>query len=100
MLTIYCTSITGRGCSFESLFYVRQDFAHPAADRTLQYDNRQARGVLAECAPSITDPAARARLEAASSRAWARIDAVSHGFRAQVSVLGPPADPPYQKKCV
>ena len=50
-----------------------EDFSHPGLDRILQWDLRYGRAVVAELIPYVADPLHRARLEAASREAWARI---------------------------
>ena len=47
-----------------------QDFAHPAADRRLQFDLRHAPAVLAAFRRDVACPRQRARLDRAAARAW------------------------------
>jgi len=50
-----------------------EGFSHPGLDRILQWDLRYANTVVAELISYVADPLHRARLDAATQEAWARV---------------------------
>jgi 4-aminobutyrate aminotransferase-like enzyme/Ser/Thr protein kinase RdoA (MazF antagonist) len=60
------------------------DFAHPAADRLLQWDPRYAGEVVEALSPAVADPQARARVQQRSRQATALLEPLAGDLRQQV----------------
>jgi 4-aminobutyrate aminotransferase-like enzyme/Ser/Thr protein kinase RdoA (MazF antagonist) len=71
------TAVAGLGEMAGRVSRALEGFSHPGLDRVLQWDLRYGADVVAELISHVADPSRRARLEAATREAWARIAVVS-----------------------
>jgi 4-aminobutyrate aminotransferase-like enzyme/Ser/Thr protein kinase RdoA (MazF antagonist) len=67
------TAVAGLGDVAGRVSRALEGFRHPGLDRVLQWDLRYGSAVVAELISYVADPLHRARLDAASHDAWARI---------------------------
>jgi 4-aminobutyrate aminotransferase-like enzyme/Ser/Thr protein kinase RdoA (MazF antagonist) len=67
------TAVAGLGEVAGRVSRALEGFSHPGLDRVLQWDLRYGTAVVAELISYVADPLHRARLDAASTQAWARV---------------------------
>ena len=67
------TAVAGLGDVAGRVSRALEGFSHPGLDRILQWDLRYGADVVAELISHVADPSQRARIEAATRDAWARI---------------------------
>jgi 4-aminobutyrate aminotransferase-like enzyme/Ser/Thr protein kinase RdoA (MazF antagonist) len=67
------TAVSGLGEVAGRVSRALEGFSHPGLDRVLQWDLRYGTAVVAELLSYVADPSHRARLEAATEEAWARV---------------------------
>lgn len=67
------TAVAGLGDVAGRVSRALEGFSHPGLDRILQWDLRYGADVVAELISHVADPSQRARIEAATQDAWARI---------------------------